>query len=120
MSTTTPTTNYGNLCDYSTGDVIRPATAVEAEESSTQSGDEGVIVVDGRDCYVDGPVVVAGQIIQRDLSGIGHNWRTMSGTMSPSVAEELAGEILDDSTGRTSVVASGTACIGGVWYRWGY
>lgn len=113
MSTTTA--NYGDLCDYSTGDVIRPATAIEAEESSTQSGDEGVIVVDGRDCYVEGPVVVAGRIIQRDLSGVGHNWQTMSGTLSPSVAEELVGEILDDSTGR-----SGTACIGGVWYRWGH
>ena len=112
--------NYGDLCDYNTGDVIRPATAIEAEESSTQSGDEGVIVVDSRDCYVDGPVVVAGKIIQRDLSGVGHNWQTMSGTMSPSVAEELAGEILDDSTGRTRVIASGTARIGGVWYRWGH
>jgi nicotinamide mononucleotide (NMN) deamidase PncC len=111
---------YGHLCDYNTGDIIREATAVEAEESSTQSGDEGVIVVDGRDCYVDGPVVVAGQIVQRDLSGVGHNWETMYGTMSPEVAEELAGEILDDSTGRTKVVASGKARIGGVWYRWGH
>jgi hypothetical protein len=104
---------YGDLCDYNTGDVIRPATAIEAEESSTQSGDEGVIVVDGRDCYVEGPVVVMGRIIQRDNSGVGHNWQTMSGTMSPSVAEELAGEIEESRL-------SGTARIGGVWYRWGY
>jgi hypothetical protein len=104
---------YGDLCDYNTGDVIRPATAIEAEESSTQSGDEGVIVVDGRDCYVEGPVVVMGRIIQRDNSGVGHNWRTISGTISPSVAEELAGEIAES-------LDSGMARIGGVWYRWGY
>lgn len=104
---------YGHLCDYNTNDIIREATAIEAEESSTQSGDEGVIVVDGRDCYVDGPVVVAGKIIQRDLSGVGHNWQTMSGTMSPSVAEELAGEIEESRL-------SGKACVGGVWYRWGH
>jgi len=105
--------NYGDLCDANTGDVIRPATAVEAEESSTQSGDEGVIVVHGRACYVDGPVVVAGKIVQRDNSGLGHNWWTMSDTMLPSVAEELSGKIAENPL-------SGIARIGGVWYRWGY
>ena len=111
MSTTTAA-NYGDLCDYHTNEVIRPATAIEAEESSTQSGDEGVIVVDGRDCYVDGPVVVMGKIIQQDSSGVGHNWQTITGVLSPSVAEELAGEIEESRL-------SGTARIGGVWYRWG-
>lgn len=109
MTTTAP--HYGNLCDYKTGEVIRRATAIEAEESSTQSGDDGVIYVDGRDCYVEGPVVVMGRIIERDTSGVGHNWRTIGGVISPSIAEELAGEIAESQDG-------GMARIGGVWYRW--
>ena len=45
------------LMDYETGDAIRLATAEEAvasEEAATRDGGAGVILVDGRRCYVEG------------------------------------------------------------------
>lgn len=47
--------NHGTLCDYKTGDVLRPATAEEKAESDAEVArghHEGVIIVDGRLCYV--------------------------------------------------------------------
>jgi hypothetical protein len=46
----------GNLCDYCTGEIIRPATFGEKEASiaSFRDGGQGVIRVDGRSCYVEG------------------------------------------------------------------
>jgi hypothetical protein len=43
------------LHDYATGDVIRPATHAEHDASSVAARDDrgaGVILVDGRACYV--------------------------------------------------------------------
>lgn len=61
MTTTTNTientTDHGTLCDYATGDKIRPATREEQEESQEQAqhdGGRGVISVGGRSCYVEG------------------------------------------------------------------
>lgn len=51
MSTTQPVTDPPALHDYATGDYIRTATSAERDESYA-SGHEGVIVVDGRNCYV--------------------------------------------------------------------
>ena len=51
------TTDYGTLCDYRTGEQIRPATAAELTASldaARHDGGSGVIEVDGRSCYVDG------------------------------------------------------------------
>ena len=48
---TTTTTATGTLCDYSTGETIREATA---EETPKNDGGAGVIKVDGRSCYVQG------------------------------------------------------------------
>lgn len=51
----TITTNYGSLHDYTTGEYIRAATQAERQESDAEveAGHyEGVIVVDGRSCYV--------------------------------------------------------------------
>lgn len=39
------------LYDYQTGEIIRSATAAELAESRA-AGEAGVIVVDGRSCYV--------------------------------------------------------------------
>lgn len=53
MDTTTDTTP--TLHDYQTGDVLRPATTAELEASkdaATRDGGAGVILVDGRSCYV--------------------------------------------------------------------
>jgi hypothetical protein len=47
----------GTLHDYGTGDAIREATDRETNESLAQAeidGGAGVIVVDGRNCYVEG------------------------------------------------------------------
>lgn len=47
---------YGDLCDYETGDTIRPATPEEHAESrfaARKDGGVGVVVVDGRRCYVE-------------------------------------------------------------------
>lgn len=47
--------NYGELMDYYTGEESRPATKSEAEESAEAAkwdGGAGVILVDGRSCYV--------------------------------------------------------------------
>ena len=110
--------NYGELCDFATNETIRLATAAEAEESSTMSNDEGVIVVDGRTCYVIGPVVIAGKIILRDKSGVGHEWSTISETLPASIADRLREVMRDDSSGRTDLVSGGETVIGGVGYRW--
>lgn len=45
--------NYGSLCDYATGETIRPATCGERNDSLL-AGEEGVIEVDGAPCYVEG------------------------------------------------------------------
>ena len=45
------------LCDYATGKPIRDATTQERDDSVRQAerdGGAGVILVDGRRCYVDG------------------------------------------------------------------
>jgi hypothetical protein len=110
--------NYGELCDFATNETIRRATAAEAEQSSTMSNDEGVIVVDGRACYVIGPAVIAGKIILRDKSGVGHDWSTISETLPASIADELREAMHDDSSGRTVLVPDGETIIGGVGYRW--
>lgn len=44
--------NYGDLCDYETGEVIRPATRREAIESLSAEASNTSIVVDGRSCIV--------------------------------------------------------------------
>jgi hypothetical protein len=47
-----------NLCDYLTGEIIREATRTEARLSAhaaRYNGGTGVIEVDGRLCWVDGP-----------------------------------------------------------------
>ena len=46
---------YGELTDYRTGDVLRPATPSELHSSRTAAetdGGAGVIDVDGRSCFV--------------------------------------------------------------------
>jgi len=48
----TDTTDYGTLTDYASGEPIRPATREERKDSD-EALPEGVIVVDGRRCYVD-------------------------------------------------------------------
>ena len=48
------TGNYGDLMDYATAEFIRKATREEAIES-WESSVEGVITVNGRDCYVEAP-----------------------------------------------------------------
>lgn len=48
--------DHGTLCDYLTGDSIRPATAEERAESIDAArcdGGAGVIEIDGRPCYVE-------------------------------------------------------------------
>ena len=50
---------YGTLCDYKTGQSIRPATEQEWRDSreaeqSNIGGGTGVIEVDGRSVYVEG------------------------------------------------------------------
>lgn len=48
----------GRLCDYRTGAVIRHASAAERRASidaAKRDRGRGVIDVDGRRCYVDGP-----------------------------------------------------------------
>lgn len=47
---------HGTLCNYRTGEGIRPATRVERINSisaSARDGGAGVIIVDGVACYVD-------------------------------------------------------------------
>lgn len=51
-----PSANYGQLCDYKTGDRLRPATQRERDLSVAQAeidNGRGVIRVDGRACYVE-------------------------------------------------------------------
>jgi len=47
----------GTLCDYHTGKELRPATATETRDSIEAAAHDdgiGVIVIEGRDCYVSG------------------------------------------------------------------
>lgn len=53
------TTDYGTLCDYKTGDSIRPATETEwrasrESEAASVGGGTGAITVDGQTAYVAG------------------------------------------------------------------
>lgn len=55
MTDTTSNLAAGTLHDYRTGDAIRPATATELADSlaaACDDGGAGVIMVDGRSCYV--------------------------------------------------------------------
>jgi hypothetical protein len=50
---------YGTLCDYKTGNSLRPATQQEWQasreaEASNIGGGTGVIQVDGQSVYVEG------------------------------------------------------------------
>ncbi len=48
--------DYGTLCDYQSGEALRPATTEERASSldaAKSDGGSGVIVVDGRSCYVE-------------------------------------------------------------------
>jgi hypothetical protein len=52
---TTNETNHGDLHDYTSGSYIRPATEAERDASraaAESDGGAGVILVDGRSCYV--------------------------------------------------------------------
>ncbi len=52
----------GTLCDYQTSEALRDATQAETEESiaqATRDGGAGVILVDGRSCYVEGGAIRA-------------------------------------------------------------
>lgn len=56
MTTTTTSTTHGDLMDYATARRIRSATAEEARQSreaAESDGGAGVILVDGRACYVE-------------------------------------------------------------------
>jgi len=62
-----------NLCNYTTGNVIRTATATEYRaslEAARVDGGAGVIEVDGESCYVEGDV----DQLQRcaDALAVGH------------------------------------------------
>lgn len=51
--------NYGTICDYKTGESIRPATEQEwrasrEAEASNIGGGTGVIEVNGQSVYVEG------------------------------------------------------------------
>ncbi len=49
-------TDHGTLCNYRTGESIRPATEAEQDESiaaSQTDGGAGIIEVDGVICYVE-------------------------------------------------------------------
>lgn len=55
MTTKTAKT-HGTLMAYDTAETIRPATAAEREtsiEAAKRDGGAGVILVDGRSCYVE-------------------------------------------------------------------
>ena len=57
MTHETTAADWGTLCDYRTGDEIRPATEAEHQasvEAARFDGGRGVILVDGRRCYVVG------------------------------------------------------------------
>jgi hypothetical protein len=57
MTTTETTKTNGTLCDYNTGATIREATAEETKASidaAKRDGGAGVILVDGKSCYVEG------------------------------------------------------------------
>lgn len=48
--------NMATLCDYKTGEAIREATEAEAQasrEAAKRDGGAGVILVNGRSCYVE-------------------------------------------------------------------
>ena len=122
---TTTAANYGDLYDYLTGDVIRPATRREAMESLSERNANGAIEVDGQTVWVHGveQAQVCGKDIQMDLSGVQHCWLSMvAGDLTPSIRTELEEAIMeeDDDTGRMVASESGKTRIGGVWYRWGH
>lgn len=53
---TNTTNTYGDLMDYSTAKTIRPATQSERDasrEAAESDGGAGVILVDGKSCYVE-------------------------------------------------------------------
>jgi hypothetical protein len=55
-TTTAKASDYGDLIDYLTGDVVRPATKDEArasERAARCDGGAGVIEVDRKLCYVE-------------------------------------------------------------------
>lgn len=55
--TQAPGPDWGTLCDYRTGDEIRPATEAEHQDSVEAArfdGGRGVIRLHGRPCYVVG------------------------------------------------------------------
>jgi hypothetical protein len=63
------TTDTGTLRDYETNDFIRPATSAELEASilaAEGDGGAGVIDVDGRSCWVEGPDMETTQDIATD------------------------------------------------------
>jgi hypothetical protein len=65
-------TASGDLCDYMTGETIRPATDDELEDSieaASRDGGAGVIDVDGRSCYVVGRLITADESFAGDLDG---------------------------------------------------
>ncbi len=64
---TKTTSPFGVLCDYDSGNDIRPATRHELAASLT-AGPEGVILVDGRRVYVSG---ADADDLARDLK---HRW----------------------------------------------
>lgn len=123
MSTTTAA-NYGDLYDYLTGDVIRPATRREAMESLSERCANGAIEVDGQTVWVGGieHAQVCGRDIEMDISGGRVCWLSMVATdLTPSIREELEEAIMEDEdTGRMVASESGETRIGGVWYRWGH
>jgi hypothetical protein len=123
-STTTATTSYGDLHNYTTGDYIRPATRRELQKSLA-AGPEGAFDLEGVTVAVIGgeQAVVCGRKIETDISGVGHCWLpVVAGDLWPSEINALAEDIMeeDDDTGRMIPSASGKAIVGGARYRWGH
>lgn len=57
---TTTTNDFGTLCDYNTGDAIRPATKAE-RDASREAGDTGVFLIDEDGDIVDEGGFAAGK-----------------------------------------------------------
>lgn len=56
-TTTAQTTDHGTLMTYDTAETLRRATAEERAasiEAAKRDGGAGVVLVDGRSCYVEG------------------------------------------------------------------
>ena len=54
---TSTSNTFGTLCNYRTGDAIRPATSdelLESRDAASADGGAGVIEADGTICYVEG------------------------------------------------------------------